>query len=107
MELILALLVSCQRIPKPLSRFEGSAQTRGYKSEVLAYWIAKQSLTNALHFLLLYPFSKINLRRSIYPSRHGMVSPNRLSVRKDWPEYKNIISEHGSKNNPSMFPRVC
>lgn len=46
-----------------------------------------------------------------YPSRHGMVSPHRLSVRKDWPEYKNIISfvkrrtqtRFNGKNNPSLF----
>lgn len=48
------------------------------------------SLNNALHSL--YYLSVFLSLRRLNPSRHGMVSPHRLSVTKDWPEYKNIIS---------------
>lgn len=89
------------------------------KSEVLAYWIANKSLTNALHSLLLYPFS-FSLFQSqgvfffffFIPVGTEWFHPHRLSVTKDWPEYKNIISFlkrrtqtwfNGKKNNPSMF----
>lgn len=66
------------------------SQKTNRKSEDPTHWITNKSLINALHFLLLNPFL-FSLRR-FNPSRHGMVSPHRLSVTKDWPEYKNIIS---------------
>lgn len=81
------------------------------KSEVLAYWIANKSLTNALHSLLLYPFS-FSLFQSqevfflffFYPSRHGMVSPPQIVRNKRLARVQkyNFISE---KTNTNMVQR--
>lgn len=87
------------------------ADRRIKKSEVLAYWIANKSLTNALHSLLLYPFS-FSLFQSqevfflffFYPSRHGMVSPPQIVRNKRLARVQkyNFISE---KTNTNMVQR--
>lgn len=81
------------------------------KSEVLAYWIANKSLTNALHSLLLYPFSfSLFQSQEVFfffffsPSRHGMVSPPQIVRNKRLARVQkyNFISE---KTNTNMVQR--
>lgn len=87
------------------------ADRRIKKSEVLAYWIANKSLTNALHSLLLYPFFLKSFSVSggfffffFYPSRHGMVSPPQIVRNKRLARVQkyNFISE---KTNTNMVQR--
>lgn len=93
------------------------------RSEVLAYFAEKCPGSPSDHepmpfnpsSYILFVF-RLKKSQEVDPSRHGMVSPHRLSITKDWPEYKNIISfsrgrkrrnQHGSvtkeKKNPSML----